>query len=77
MRRNLIHLVHVIKKDLLCEVVPSLSCLCLALLELLLWDDFFKLLQEDHSYALDAIFFCGIGIASHGLVQWTCIATKT
>jgi hypothetical protein len=54
MWRNLIHLVHVKKKNLLCEVVPSFFYICLALLELLFWDYFFKLLQGDHSYALDA-----------------------
>jgi hypothetical protein len=37
----------------LCEVVPSLSCLGLALLELIIWNDLFKLLQGYHSNTLN------------------------
>ncbi len=51
MRRNLTHLIHVIKKNLLCEIVPCFFCFHLALFELFFWDDLLKLLQGDHSYA--------------------------
>jgi hypothetical protein len=42
------------KKNLMCEVVPSLFYFRLALLELFFWDDLFELMQWDHSYALNA-----------------------
>jgi len=37
----------------MCEVVPSLLCFNLTLLELFFWNDLFKLVQGDHSYTLD------------------------
>jgi hypothetical protein len=57
------------KKNLMCEVVPSLSYLRLALLELFFWDDLFELLQWDHSYALNTKKTHGPEMASHGLIQ--------
>ncbi len=42
------------KKDLLCETIPSLSCLGLALLKLFVCNDLFKLLQGYHSNTLDS-----------------------
>jgi hypothetical protein len=53
MWRTLFHLIHIVKKNLLCEVVPSLSCLGLAHLELIIWNGLFKLLQGYHPNILD------------------------
>ncbi len=38
----------------MCEVIPSLPCFHLTFLKLFFWDDFLKLLQGDHSYALNS-----------------------
>jgi hypothetical protein len=50
---KLSHLAHVVFKNFMSKVVPSLLCLALALFELIIWNDLFKLLQRYHSNTFD------------------------
>ncbi len=47
------HLVHIIKKDHMCEGVLNILCFCFPFIELFIWNDLFKLLQGYHSNILD------------------------
>jgi hypothetical protein len=53
-------------KKPMCEAIPSLPCLHLALLKLFFQDEFLKLLQGDHSYTLHLKKTYGHEMASHG-----------
>jgi hypothetical protein len=75
-RRKLSHLVHIRKKDFMCEVVPSfVSCIHTCWIVHLEWP--FKTTIRVSFIYFGSLKNRGPKMASHGLIQWTCIATMT